>query len=37
MFNDAVILVTGGTGSFGNVCFTDFKKLQTQKIIVFHG
>ena len=31
MFNDAVILVTGGTGSFGNAFVSLILKLQTQK------
>lgn len=36
MFNDKVILITGGTGSFGNK-FTEivFKKYKPKKIIIF--
>ena len=35
MFEDKVLLITGGTGSFGNEVLKNFKKKKMRKIIVF--
>ena len=37
MFKNKVILVTGGTGSFGKIFIKKIKSYQPKKIIIFRG